>query len=102
MRQKSSSHAKQMLAMIAKWEKSGLKQMAWCDKHNLSFHTFYYWYKKYKTLNVKLPVSKFVPLHINTTDSPIISSHAELFFPDGKRIIFNSPVSSSYLKDLLN
>jgi hypothetical protein len=88
----------QMFAMIADWKQSGLSQKQYCQQHELRYHVFHYWYKRFKENQTSSSVGSFVPLTIH----PSFSGHTEIYLPDGKRLIFHQPVSAGYLKALLD
>ena len=91
----------QNLAMIADWQGSGLSQKQYCAAHNIAYHKFHYWYTRSHRRGADKGdgSSLFVNL---TTPSLTTGIHAELQFPDGKRLLFHQPVSSSYLKTLID
>jgi hypothetical protein len=88
----------QMFDFIDQWQQSGLTQKAFCQKVNLSYHIFHYWYKRYRIADSK-PASSFIKLAVS---SPPVSSHTELVLPDGKRLLFHQPISVDYLKALIS
>jgi hypothetical protein len=88
----------QMFIMITGWQQSGLSQKQYCLQHELRYHVFHYWYKRFRENQTTSPVGSFVPLTIHTS----FSGHAEIYLPDGKRLVFHQPVSAGYLKALLD
>jgi hypothetical protein len=38
---------------VATWQKSGLSCQAFCNQHNLIYHRFAYWKKKYQTRELR-------------------------------------------------
>ena len=86
----------QMFSMIADWQHSGRSQKKYCIEHNIAYHVFHYWYKRYR--NQQSPcTASFIPVNIETLNAGSL----ELYLPDGKRIVFHQPVSSDYLKTLI-
>jgi transposase-like protein len=98
--QNKEQQRQQKLAMIEDWQQSGLSQKQYCLQHNIAYHTFYYWYKRYRTASGDSTENKspFVSLQ-----SPAFASmtYTELLLPDGKRLLFHQPVSADFLKALI-
>ncbi|HEV2831379.1 MAG TPA: hypothetical protein VGW31_05300 [Hanamia sp.] len=38
----------QMFDFTEEWKQSGLSQKAFCERHSIRFHKYYYWYKRYQ------------------------------------------------------
>lgn len=59
----------QKLQMIETWKQSGLSQKDFCAEHNITFSTFYYWYRIYKSSEKS--TDGFLPLAVkdNTDES---------------------------------
>lgn len=87
-----------MFEYIDQWQQSGLTQKAFCQKVNLSYHIFHYWYKRYRD-NATEPGSAFIKLDVC---APSALAKAELILADGKRLLFHQPVSADYLKALIS
>lgn len=88
----------QMFEYIDQWQQSGLTQKSFCQKVNLSYHIFHYWYKRYRDKSIK-PSSSFIKLDVSAMS---VAAHAELILADGKRLLFHQPVSADYLKTLIS
>ena len=88
----------QMFEYIDQWQQSGLTQKAFCQKVNLSYHIFHYWYKRYRDKSIK-PSSSFIKLDVSAMS---VAAQAELILADGKRLLFHQPVSADYLKALIS
>ncbi|MBA3674636.1 MAG: hypothetical protein H0W75_06705 [Chitinophagaceae bacterium] len=93
------------LAMIRRWEESGLSQKQFCENEPRASNNFHYWLKKYRDLNEE-PIDphqrnpgKFIKLK---TETPISSGSvfSEIIFANGNRIKFYNPVDVSQLKQL--
>ena len=82
------------MAIIKGWQRSGLSQRKFCEQNHIAYHSFHYWYKRFRD---QKPSASFVPVHIQ----PPVTGSVELILPDGKRVLFYQPVSSDYLKALL-
>ncbi len=90
----------QMFEMITAWKQSGLSQKAYCQQNNIRYYVFHYWYKRYRD-NQSLEV--FIPLDVSPSSaSDQRTADIEIALPDGKRILFYRPVSSDYLKAIIN
>ncbi len=93
----------QMFSMIRNWQQSGLTQKAYCEQHKIAYHVFHYWYKCFRDLQLPTKDEGFIPLKIQPSTSVNTSCpHVELLLADGKRLLFNQPVSSDFLKALIS
>jgi len=86
----------QMFAFIEEWKQSGMSQQAYCKAHTFSYVKFGYWYKRYKAAQGKERQPEFVRIEM-----PVLKSCAEIIYTDGKRLLFHQPVSTHFLKALL-
>ena len=86
-----------MLTMITGWQVSGLSQKEYCVLHNIRYYIFHYWYKRFKDQASHGPSASFIAIQA----APATSGHIELFFAEGKRIVFHQPVSADFLKVLI-
>lgn len=91
----------EMFTMLLSWQRSGLSQKAYCKQHSIRYHVFHYWYKRYRDLQGTDKEPGFISLKIKPSADTSIA-HTELLLPDGKRLLFYQPVSSDYLKTLIN
>lgn len=91
----------QMFELIEEWKQSGLSQKAFCERHSIRFHKFYYWYKCYRRPHETIDnhSERFVKLKV---EKPSIASSVEIHFPGGIHVVFHEPVSSNYLKALIS
>jgi len=96
-----------MFDLIVQWKRSGLSQKAFCLQFEVRYCVFHYWYKRYREAHPQDTLdnttvhntSSFIPLHIN---SPLAAaSHAELIYPDGRRLLFHQPVDANFLKTVI-
>jgi transposase-like protein len=53
----------EMLSLIERWQESGKTQQAFCQEHDLTFTTFYYWLKRYR---LGLDEGSFLPVEISS------------------------------------
>lgn len=93
-----------MFKSISRWQQSGLTQKAWCEKNNVAYGTFHYWYKRYRMQDGNDSADhgdagSFVQLMADT--SPASASGCELLLSEGKRLVFHQPVSAEFLKTLI-
>ncbi len=91
----------QMFSHIRQWENRNQSQKAYCLEHNIRYHVFHYWFKRYRDEHtVKKDTSpSFVKLKL---DQSKVMAHTELILPDGKRLVFHEPVGSDFLKSLIS
>ena len=89
-----------MFIKVREWQSSGISQKAFCEKHDIRYHVFHYWYKLYRGSNDEINPE---PGHFVQLDVPSISSDifAEISFTSGNKVILHQPVSSDYIKALL-
>ena len=93
----------QMFSMIRSWQQSGFTQKAYCEQHKIRYHVFHYWYKCFRSLQSPTKDEGFIPLKIQPSTSVNTSCpYIELLLEDGRRLLFNQPVSSDYLKALIS
>ena len=88
--------------MISSWRQSGVSQKAYCEQNNIAYHIFHYWYKRFRDGQGAVEDGTFVPLNVKPSAFPVSNSAIEIFFPDGKRILFHQPVGPDYLKTLIS
>ena len=87
----------QMLNMITDWQVSGRSQKEYCVLHDIRYHIFHYWYKQFREQHSEVRSASFIAIQA----TPAVSGHIELFFAEGKRIVFHQPVSADFLKALI-
>jgi transposase-like protein len=83
----------EMLSLIEQWKESGKKQQAFCQEHDITFSTFYYWLKRYRR---GIEESSFLPVEISS------GSNIEIRYPDGIILQLPAAVKLSTLRQLLN
>lgn len=96
--QRDATVREHMFGMIDLWQQSGLTQKAFCREHDIVYHVFHYWYKRFRHSLSGVKQEGFVAIKIDTPDM----CPAELMLPDGRRLVFHQPVSSSFLKALIS
>jgi transposase-like protein len=82
-----------MLSLIEQWQESGKTQQAFCQEHDITFSTFYYWLKRYRR---GIDENSFLPVEISS------GSNIEIRYPDGIVLQLPAAVKLSTLKQLLN
>ena len=82
-----------MLSLIEQWNESGKTQQAFCQEHDLTFTTFYYWLKRYRR---GLDEGSFLPVEISS------GSHIEIRYPVGLILQLSAAKRLSTLKQLLS
>jgi hypothetical protein len=101
--QKDESTREQMFKVVSTWQQSQLSQKSFCEQNGIRYHVFHYWYKCFRDLQSPVRDNGFIPIKIQGSNIVnTASAHAELLFPDGRRLLFHQPVSSDYLKYLIS
>lgn len=92
-KQERIQRQEEMLSLIEQWQESGKTQQLFCQEHDLTFSTFYYWLKRYRR---GLDESSFLPVEISS------GSNIEIRYPGG--IILQIPAATrlATLKQLLS
>ena len=93
-----------MFSKLKDWQQSGLTQKAWCEEHQIKYHVFHYWYKRYRSSDPSPATptpNQFIALQIQPA-AVASAAYIELLLADGKRLLFHQPVSSDYLKALIS
>ena len=101
--------AREMYALIKKYQQSGLAQQAFCEKSNISYTTFQYWLSHYRfnhesRANQKenLSVSGFIPLSTSAPPVPIRpAAVCEIIYPNGVILRLADKPEVSLLQELL-
>ena len=81
-----------MLSLIEQWQESGKPQQLFCQEHDLTYTTFYYWLRRYRR---RMDDSNFLPVEISS------GSHIEIRYPGGVVLQLPVEVRLSTLKQLL-
>jgi transposase-like protein len=95
MRKNQKYSKEEMYLAIELWQESGLSQVKFCSRENLSVKTFSYWYKKYKKENGlsveenKETPDTFIPVKVSGNRTTNVSDgeygRIEVSFPNGIR-----------------
>jgi hypothetical protein len=91
--QERVNRQEEMLSLIQQWHESGKTQQAFCQEHDLTFSTFYYWLKRHRRV---IDENSFLPVEISS------GSYIEIRYPGG--IILQMPAATrlSTVKQLLS
>jgi transposase-like protein len=81
-----------MLSLIEQWQESGKTQQVFCQEHEITFSTFYYWLKRYRR---GIEENSFLPVEISS------GSNIEIRYPDGIILQLPAAIKLSTLKQLL-
>lgn len=91
--QERLNRQEEMLSLIEKWQESGKTQQLFCQEHDLTFSTFYYWLKRYRR---GLDESSFLPVEVSS------GSYIEIRYPGGIILQLPAATSLSAVKQLLS
>jgi len=91
-----------MFKGIDRWRQSGLSQRAWCEKNNVGYGTFHYWYRRYRQIEPPVPCAGdgFVRLMVEE-EAGSSGSWCELVLADGRRLVFHQAVGADFLNLLI-
>ena len=92
-KQERLNRQEEMLSLIEEWQGSGKTQQTFCQEHDLTYTTFYYWLRRYRR---KLEESNFLPIEISS------GSHIEIHYPGGVILQLPAATRLSTLKQLLS
>lgn len=91
---RSKEEIKQIIEL---WRQSGKNKKKFCQENNLVYMTFIGWTAPKKKAKKIIP--GFIPVKIHKATTT--GFFAEINLPGGSKVIFHSPVSAQYLKDIL-
>ena len=91
-----------MFQLIEEWEQSGESQTSFCKNKNVSFHTFYYWLRRYKDQPQGTTTSKaFIPVTI-PVNKKTSNNEIEIHYPNGVRIVLPKNSDLSMVRTFIN
>ena len=91
----------EMFSLIRKWKSNGSNAQEFCDQHDLSIHTFYYWLRKFK--REESARSGFIPVEIQESGGhPMRKGEIRIEYPNGVLLTVDSSVKISRIKALIN
>ena len=92
-KQERINRQEEMLSLIEQWQESGKPQQIFCQEHDLTYTTFYYWLRRYRH---QVDESSFLPIEISS------DSHIEIRYPGGVILQLPAATRLSTLKQLLS
>ena len=92
-KQERINRQEEMLSLIEQWQERGKTQQVFCQEHDLTYTTFYYWLRRYRR---QLEESSFLPIEISS------GSHIEIRYPGGVILQLPAATRLSTLKQLLS
>lgn len=92
-KQERATRQAEMVSLIERWQESGKTQQVFCQEHDLTFSTFYYWLKRYRR---GIDESSFLPVEVSS------GSHIEIRYPGGVVLQLPSETRLAALKQLLS
>jgi len=92
-KQERANRQEEMLSLIQQWLESGKTQQVFCQEHDLTFSTFYYWLKRYRR---GIDESSFLPVEVSS------GSHIEIRYPGGVILQLPAATRLSAVKQLLS
>lgn len=112
MRKNQKYSKEEMYLTIELWQKSGLSQVRFCSRENLSVKTFSYWLRKYKKeKNLSVAHSQktsetFIPVEVSrggvsSGPNPGLG-RIEVSFPNGVELSCPVGIDINQLKSLIN
>lgn len=88
-----------MYRFIDQWKSSVQNQLSFCREHQIVYHSFHYWYRRYKqSLKSTSAPAGFIELKPSFPQAFVF---AELIYSNGNKIILNQPVAADFLKALI-
>jgi transposase-like protein len=94
MNKEDRLHRKEeMLSLIEQWQNSGKTQQIFCQEHDLTYTTFYYWLRRYRR---QIEESSFLPIEISS------GAHIEIRYPGGVILQLPAATRLTTLKQLLS
>ena len=91
-KQERLNRQEKMLALIQQWQESSKTQQSFCQEHELTFSTFYYWLRRYRR---EINEGSFLPVEAGS------GSYIEIRYPGGIILQLPSSVKLSALQQLL-
>ena len=92
-KQERINRQEEMLSLIEQWQNSGKTQQIFCQEHDLTYTTFYYWLRRYRR---QLEESSFLPIEISS------GANIEIRYPGGVILQLPAATKLATLKQLLS
>jgi transposase-like protein len=112
MRKNQKYSKEEMYLAIELWQESGLSQVKFCSREDLSVKTFSYWHRKYKKENGlsgdenKETPDAFIPVKVSSDKTTVVRNEGygriELSFPNGVELSCPAGIDIDQLKSLIN
>jgi len=111
MRKNQKYSKEEMYRAIEQCQESGLSQVKFCSRENLSVKTFSYWLRKYRQEKGLSPLSNrkasetFIPVEVSkgrTSNVTNTGGQIEIFFPNGVQMSCPVGIDIDQLKSLIN
>ena len=112
MRKNQKYSKEEMYLAIELWRESGLSQVKFCSRENLSVKTFSYWYRKYKKEKgfsaevTKETPDTFIPVEVSGGRTTTVRNEGygriEVSFPNGVQVSCPVGIDIGQLKSLIN
>lgn len=83
---------------IDQWQESGLSQLAYCRKHHLKPHRFYYWRRRIMKTQ---PDVSFLPVTL-PADTPLRSPLMRILMPNGCVVELEGRAEPEQLERMVN
>jgi hypothetical protein len=93
----SQSTEERMFSLIRQWQGSGMSQKDFCQKKDIAYSSFHYWYKKFRMNEPVQPEPSFVPVPLPVSMASIFCT---VHMPGGVSIDFHQPVPVGYLNQI--
>ena len=90
---------REMFSLIKEWQTGEISQKDFCDRHDLSIHTFYYWLRKYKQAHSSSN-NGFLPVEIGPSVRDT-RGEIQIHYPNGVLITLDKAVSVSRIRALI-
>ena len=94
-KQERQDKSKEMYALIEQWQQSQKTQAAFCHEHDIAYHVFVYWLKKYRGQHGQN--GNFLAMEVTNHEHTGI----EILYPNGSDIQLPRTVGIHELKQLI-
>jgi hypothetical protein len=91
-----------MFSLIEIWKASGKTQLEFCKGKDIAYHTFHYWLRKYNQQDQLTDGRSGFRRIVVRQQEGLRAGGVELVYPDGRKLVFHSPVDASFLRSLLS
>lgn len=110
MRKDQKYSKEEMYLAIEMWKESGLTQLQFCNRENLSKAAFGYWLKKYRNGKVQSKPARnktakaFIPVEIPKIIEPttVVVDQIGITYPNGVQVTCPTSIGIQQLKTLIN